>query len=109
MKAHREHRVPLSARAIAILQDMSAGRLGDYVFAGNRAGMPLSNMALLALLKRIGYSHITVHGFRSTFRDGRQNSQAILGMCAKWRWRMQSRTQPKPRTGAAIFLRSVAS
>jgi len=67
MKAGREHRVPLPDRAIAILKILP--REGDWIFIGARAGQPLSNMALLAVLKSMGRSDLTTHGFRSTFRD----------------------------------------
>ncbi len=67
MKAGREHRVPLSPRAVEIVQTLH--RMGDYVFPGRRDGKPLSNMAMLQLLKRMGRVDLTVHGFRSTFRD----------------------------------------
>jgi integrase len=69
MKGGREHRVPLSGPALAILKKMNEIREGDFVFPGGRKGMPLSNMAMLALLKRIGRHDLTTHGFRSTFRD----------------------------------------
>ena len=72
MKAHREHRVPLSARGLAILQDMQTARQSDggnaYVFPGPRAGKPLSNMAFLMLLRRMELDDLTVHGFRATFK-----------------------------------------
>ncbi len=72
MKAHREHRVPLSARALAILDEMQAARDGDnpdaFVFPGPKSGKPLSNMALLMLLRRMGLHDLTVHGFRATFK-----------------------------------------
>ena len=70
MKAHRDHRVPLSARALAILHEMQAARHGDgFVFPGREPGGPLSNMAFLMLLRRMGRADVTVHGFRSSFRD----------------------------------------
>jgi integrase len=73
MKAHREHRVPLSTRAFAILKDMQGLRSGDnpdaFVFPGRKAGLPLSNMAFLMLLRRMGRDDLTAHGFRSSFRD----------------------------------------
>jgi integrase len=69
MKVTREHRVPLSAAAAAVLKEMRELRQNDFVFPGARQGRPLSEMALLMLLRRMGYGHITVHGFRSTFRD----------------------------------------
>jgi integrase len=69
MKAQREHRVPLSDRAVQIIEDMQKAKRGDYVFPGARAGAPLSNAAMLALLqRRMERADLTVHGFRSTFR-----------------------------------------
>jgi integrase len=66
MKGRREHRVPLSKRALEILSVLPNGRL---VFPGGRKNRPLSNMAMLKLLERMGRDDVTVHGFRSTFRD----------------------------------------
>jgi integrase len=68
MKAGREHRVPLCDRAIEILEDLKAIRLNDYVVPG-RGKSSISNMAMASVLKRMGRSDITVHGFRSSFRD----------------------------------------
>jgi integrase len=72
MKARREHRVPLSPRALAILNEMQAVRSGDdgnaYVFPGPKPGVPLSNMAFLMLLRRMERDGLTVHGFRATFK-----------------------------------------
>lgn len=68
MKAKREHRVPLAPRALAIVKaQIKAG--GPFLFPGGRKGRPLSNMAMSAVLKRMGRDSITVHGFRSSFRD----------------------------------------
>lgn len=69
IKAGKEHRVPLSAPALALLAQLAEARSGEFVFPGGKAGKPLSNMALLALLKRMGRGELTVHGFRSAFRD----------------------------------------
>jgi integrase len=69
MKAGREHRVPLSRRALEILKGMSDIRDGDFVFPGQRAGRPLSVMALEMVLRRMKIDNATVHGFRSAFRD----------------------------------------
>ncbi len=66
MKSGGEHRVPLSPRAIEIAKAQPAGA---YLFAGGKENAPLSNMAMLELLKRMGREDLTVHGFRSTFRD----------------------------------------
>ncbi len=67
MKGGREHRVPLSKRTMEILE--TAPRTGDYIFPGSRANSPLSDMSLTAVLRRMGRPEITMHGFRSTFRD----------------------------------------
>jgi integrase len=71
MKAGREHRVPLSARALAILDEMKPHRHAEdaFVFPGGKNGRPLSNMAFLMLLRRMGRGNVTAHGFRSSFRD----------------------------------------
>ena len=70
MKVGKEHRVPLSLRAIEILSSITSNRnLEEHVFSGWKQNKGLSNNALLALLKKMGRSNITAHGFRSTFRD----------------------------------------
>jgi integrase len=69
MKGGREHRVPLSPAALAVLERMLAYRDGDLVFPGHKRGLPLNNMIMLDLLERMGRDDLTVHGFRSTFRD----------------------------------------
>jgi integrase len=70
MKAAREHRVPLSSRVVEIIAAKKRENGGEgYIFPGAAEGQPLSNMSLLAVLKRMGRSDITTHGFRSTFRD----------------------------------------
>lgn len=69
MKAGREHRVPLTDRALEILKALPREGRGDgFVFPGARKGKGLSNMAMLELLRGMKPG-ITVHGFRSTFRD----------------------------------------
>lgn len=69
MKGFKEHRVPLSSAALAVLEKAKAEPAGgEYVFTGRKTGA-LSNMTCLATLKRKGRSDLTVHGFRSTFRD----------------------------------------
>lgn len=66
MKAGREHRVPLCDRSMEILADLP--REGAFVFPGGKAKQPLSNMAMAELLKDLRPG-LTVHGFRSSFRD----------------------------------------
>ena len=70
MKAKREHRVPLTDRAVEILNSIKPFKNGDFVFPGRKKGVGLSNMALEAVLRRMNLKDLaTVHGFRSSFRD----------------------------------------
>ena len=71
MKAGQEHRVPLTDRAIEILKSLKLknSKPGDFVFPGARGvNKPLSNMAMLQCLRGVR-TGVTVHGFRSAFRD----------------------------------------
>jgi integrase len=70
IKGGKEHRVPLSAPALAILEEMQAQRSADggFVFPGGKPGKPLSNMAFLMLLRRMKRDDLTAHGFRATFK-----------------------------------------
>lgn len=67
MKAGVAHRVPVSPRVVAILQALP--RIGPYVFPGQKSGRSLSGMAMEMQLRRMDRNDVTVHGFRSTFRD----------------------------------------
>ena len=67
MKMGREHRIPLPTAAVELLGKMP--RLGDLVFPGTKQNKPLSDMSLTAVLRRMERNDITVHGFRSSFRD----------------------------------------
>jgi len=71
MKSGREHRVPLSKPVLAVLEELRLHQpeSADFVFPGNGKARHLSNMALTVLLRRMERSDITVHGFRSSFRD----------------------------------------
>ena len=69
MKAGKDHRVPLSEAAMAVLTRMAEIRQSAFVFPGQRKERPLSNMVFLQLLKRMKRPDLTAHGFRSTFRD----------------------------------------
>jgi integrase len=68
MKAGREHRVPLPGRALAVVGQLAEAKQGDFVFPGQRRDKPLSNKAMDRVLRRVG-TDVTVHGFRSSFRD----------------------------------------
>jgi integrase len=69
MKSGREHRVPLTDRAVEILSVFAETKIGDHVFTGVKRGRSLSASTLTALTRRSGLEHFTVHGFRSAFRD----------------------------------------
>jgi integrase len=68
MKTGREHRVPLADATMEILRTLQRLPPSDFVFPANRR-RPVSDMIMLQLLKRMGRSDLTVHGFRSTFSD----------------------------------------
>jgi integrase len=70
IKAGREHRVPLSPRCLKLLERAEAlADGGPFVFPGRYPQKPLSSMAFLMLLRRLGRDDVVVHGFRSSFRD----------------------------------------
>lgn len=69
MKAGREHRVPLSERAVDVLTPLLEVRVSEFVFPGQRAARPLSASAMEMLLRRMKADEYTTHGFRSSFRD----------------------------------------
>ena len=71
MKGDKEHRVPLSKPTLALLDEMRqiSNAPDEFVFPGHLRGRPLSNMAMARLLKRMGRRDLTVHGFRSSFRE----------------------------------------
>jgi integrase len=69
MKAGREHRVPLAPRVVVIVQAMHESRKNDLVFPGLKPGKPLSPPSLVLVLRQVGIENVTVHGFRSAFRD----------------------------------------
>jgi len=68
IKAGREHRIPLSPASVTLLRQLAEANVNEFVFPG-RPGKALSHGALRTLLKRMNRSDVTVHGFRSAFRD----------------------------------------
>jgi integrase len=68
MKAGKEHRVPLAAAAVALLEGLPRDATTDTIFVSPRGGV-LSDMSLTAVLRRMKRGDLTVHGFRSSFRD----------------------------------------
>src|SRR5258708_19599689 len=86
MKREREHRVPLTSPAVAVIEYMRGVRQNDYVFPGDKADDPLSDMALTEVIRRMNEARkkagqpvwvdpkqrnreVVPHGFRSSFRD----------------------------------------
>lgn len=82
MKANRQHRVPLSPNALFLLQSLRGSRMSEFLFAGQSAGEPLSNMAMSSVLKRMKVD-VTVHGFRSSFRDWAAEETSFPGEIAE--------------------------
>jgi integrase len=68
MKTDEDHRVPLTDEMLAIIEPLKTMQ-SEYVFEGQKRHQPLSNMSMLMLLRRMSVDGVTVHGFRSTFRD----------------------------------------
>jgi integrase len=87
MKAGKEHRVPLSSPALAVLEAAQAvratGQDDEFVFPGASPGRPLSAMAMAMTLRRMGRGDLTVHGFRSSFRDWVAETTAYPGEVAE--------------------------
>jgi integrase len=77
MKAGKEHRVPLSDRAVLLLATLQETRTSDFVFSSSASDKPLSERAMAMQLRRMKADDITVHGFRSTFRDWASETTAF--------------------------------
>lgn len=78
MKMDKEHKIPLCARAVAILHEAKAISDGsDLVFAGTKLGKPLSDMTLSKLVKELGFD-VDVHGFRTSFRTWTQEQGSYV-------------------------------
>jgi len=77
MKAGKEHRVPLSAPAMAILVKLAEGKASDIVFESPRGKRPLSHIAMAKVIERMGVENATPHGFRSSFRDWAGNETSF--------------------------------
>ena len=68
MKSKKDHRGRLTAEALAVLEQVRGPDM-ELVFPGQKRGKAMSDVTLLAVLHRMKLGHLTVHGFRSTFRD----------------------------------------
>jgi integrase len=103
MKAGKPHRVPLPPQAVALVRErIKAGDGAEYVFPGSVEGEPLSDMALLAALRRMdrGASQSTASGPRS--RIGPRRPPVTQTSSPRWRWLTRSAMTWKPPTVAAI-------
>lgn len=70
MKSGTEHHIPLPDRAVTVLKGLRKVRDGKFIFPGAKSNKRhLSNMSMTMVLRRLNYSHVTTHGFRSTFKD----------------------------------------
>jgi len=101
MKAGKEHRVPLSDAALTVVGQMAAIRQNAFVFPSIRSGRPLSNMALLMTLRRMGRGDLTSHGGRAYWLPGRGRP--------KWPSRTLSAIRSKRPIGGTTCSRSARS
>ena len=85
MKAGKEHRVPLTARALAILDTIKPlARADGLVFPSLKPGRPLSDMSLSAVLRRMKIADATCHGFRSSFKDWATSTTSYPSELSEW-------------------------
>ena len=105
-KGKRAHRVPLSEAALDVLREALLLRVSDHpaalVFLGQDRTSPLSDMTMLALLRRMGHADLTVHGFRSSFRDWVAEATSTPAIWRKPPWPTSTATRPKPPTSVVI-------
>jgi integrase len=106
MKGGTEHRVPLSASALAIVETMKQEQAREFLFPRGKRDKPLSNMAMLALLARMNRADLTAHGFRSTFRDWAAERTNYPREWPRCPWHMRSRTRSRPLIAAATCSQS---
>jgi integrase len=108
MKMDQDHVVPLSEPALTILEEMRDGNQGDLIFPNPDGGV-FSENAMLKVLDRLGYGHVTVHGFRSTFAtwaeectdypDGRAGSSASAQIQVGDHGRLSARSETRKAAG----------
>ena len=105
MKAKRDHRVPLSSRALAILHDVQKRSDGTGLVFRSLRGKPLSAVTLPRLTKELGIAAVP-HGFRSSFRDWARNGRTHP---AKWsRPHSPIRYKTPPRRPTRVVISSSA-
>ena len=101
MKTGKPHRVPLSARVVAIVQEMAACRQGDLLFPGVVPGRPIGGTTVREMLCELRPG-VTTHGFRSTFAPGLARRPGFRVRSLKWRLLTRSAMQSNAPTGAMI-------
>jgi integrase len=99
MKMNQDHVVPLSGSTLTILDKMRDHATGELIFPNPGEGI-FSENAMLAVLDRMSYGHVTVHGFRSTFATWARSARTILTACARRRWRTSTSQRPRRPTSA---------
>ena len=100
MKTNREHRVPLSARALAVLAEASASTGRSGLVFPSPTGRLHSRAAISRLIQQLGIEAVP-HGFRSSSGTGRRSAPTRRGRCASWRSRTSTRTPSRRPTAAA--------
>ena len=101
MKANKPHTVPLTDRALKILDSLPRVEGCPYLFPGAIEGKGLSNMACLELMREMAPAYVP-HGFRSSFRDGPQSPPRSHRGWQRPRWRTSWPTRSRLHTGGAI-------
>ena len=98
MKAAKEHRVPLTDAALSLLGQRNEDAPDDALVFGSEAkpGSRFQDMSMTAVLRRMERNDITVHGFRSSFRDWAGETTSFPVKSLRPRWRMGSRIRLKP-------------
>ena len=107
MKMHQDHVVPLSEPALAILDKMRDNSEGELIFPNPDDGA-FSENAMLAVLDRLGYGHVTVHGFRSTFATWAEECTDHLMVSARQRSRTSTNQRLRQPISAGKSSRSDA-
>ena len=87
MKMKEQHKVPLPARCVEILKHAKQFNDAEIIFPGRQAGQPLSNMAFLMTLRRMGHETLTAHGFRATFKTWAEEKTTFDSLVIEASWR----------------------
>ena len=102
MKGYEQHRVPLCTRAVEIVEEMAQFRLNDFVFPGMKPDRPLSDMALLTLLRELRPG-ITTMASEALSRTGRTKKQISQTSCLRRHWHTSRQTRSAWRMREATY------